>query len=120
MAESTLSVLKRTYTEWSSHNAMRLAAAMAFYTMMSLAPLLVVALTALTFIYKDKAQSTIQNRAALLVGNNGAGAITEMLQASTSTPPAGSVQQSSALSLPWSAPAGCSPAFRTPSTRSGT
>ncbi len=89
MAESTLSVLKRTYTEWSSHNAMHLAAAMAFYTMMSLAPLLVVALTALTFIYKDKAQSTIQNRAALLVGNNGAGAITEMLQASAQHPSSG-------------------------------
>lgn len=80
MQQSKTQLLKRTYTEWSSHNALRLAAAMALYVMMSLAPLLVVALTVFTFIYHDKAPEKIQSHAGMLLGNQGGGAIADMIK----------------------------------------
>ena len=79
MKSSFVSIIKRTYTEWSSHNAMRLAAAMAFYTMMSLSPLLVVALTVLTFFYRGSASGKILDRANMLVGEQGGQAVGQML-----------------------------------------
>ena len=85
MAESTFSIIKRTYSEWSSHNAMRLAAAMSFYTMMSLAPMLVVALTLTTFIFKGGASGKIHQGAQSLVGEDGAKAVDQMLAASASS-----------------------------------
>src|SRR5665213_692393 len=84
MPSSTVSLLKRTYCEWSNHNSMRLAAAMAFYTMMSLAPLLVIALTILSFIYSgDVAQQNIKDRATLMLGSQGGDAVGQMLAAMT-------------------------------------
>ncbi|HZL38625.1 MAG TPA: YihY/virulence factor BrkB family protein [Tepidisphaeraceae bacterium] len=85
MPESKAAILKRTYTEWSSHNALRLAAAMALYVMMALAPLLVVALTVFSFMAGGKAgaQAKIQDRAAMLVGADGGKAISQMLTVSS-------------------------------------
>ncbi|HWE94511.1 MAG TPA: YihY/virulence factor BrkB family protein [Tepidisphaeraceae bacterium] len=82
MAESKSSIVsisKRTYEIWSSHNAMRLAASLAFYTMMSIAPLLVVALTILSFVYGPHAQERLQGQAGSFVGPDGAKAIAQML-----------------------------------------
>ncbi|MDB5333646.1 MAG: putative rane protein, partial [Phycisphaerales bacterium] len=83
MAESKTSIVtlvKQTYAIWSSHNAMRLAASLAFYTMMSLAPLLVVALTILSFVYGPHARERLQGQAGSFVGSEGGAAIAQMLQ----------------------------------------
>jgi membrane protein len=77
---SLLDLIKQTYAVWSGHNAMRLAASLAFYTMMSLAPLLVVALTVLSFIYGPHAQEKLQGQAGTMAGPEGGGAIAQMLQ----------------------------------------
>lgn len=43
--KATWELLKETFTEWQQDNAMRLAAALAYYTLFSLAPLVLLALT---------------------------------------------------------------------------
>ena len=82
MQESKIGLLKKTYTEWSSHNALRLAAAMALYVMMALAPLLVVALTILTLTHQGKA-ADLSAQATKYVGQQGAEAINQILSTST-------------------------------------
>jgi membrane protein len=77
---SVVTLVKETYATWSSHNSMRLAASLAFYTMMSLAPLLVVALTILSFVYGAHAQERLQGQAGSFVGPEGGSAIAQMLQ----------------------------------------
>ena len=81
---SSIAILKDSYKEWSGHNATRLAAAIAFYTMMSLAPLLVVALTITSFVYRGKgeAQDKIGKQAVAFVGESGGQAVQQMISTS--------------------------------------
>ena len=64
-----------------------LAAAMAFYTMLALAPLLVVALQILSFIYNtDVAQHHIVDRATVILGDPGGVAVGQILTALSQNP----------------------------------
>ncbi|HWE03121.1 MAG TPA: YihY/virulence factor BrkB family protein [Tepidisphaeraceae bacterium] len=83
MSSPTFALLRRAYCEWSSHNSLRLAAAMAFYTMLSLAPMLVVALTVLSVVVKHDVQGKIQDRANFVLGNAGGEVAGEILAAIT-------------------------------------
>ncbi|MCC9603133.1 YihY/virulence factor BrkB family protein [Stieleria sp. JC731] len=70
--------LKRVFGQFSSDNCSTLAAALAYYTAFALPPLLFLLLTVLTFgmstVYESeqaqqKAQQTIENQAAAMIGN---------------------------------------------------
>jgi membrane protein len=76
-------IIKRTASCWSEDKAMRLAAALACYTILSLAPLVVITMkiAAVTFHATDQAQRQLEQ----LVGQAGAKAITDMAQHSKQT-----------------------------------
>lgn len=69
-------LLKKTALRWNAYNAPRLGAALAFYTLLSLAPLviLVVAICGL-FLTRSTAQSELLSQATQLVGYSGAKAL---------------------------------------------
>jgi uncharacterized BrkB/YihY/UPF0761 family membrane protein len=72
--------LQQTYAQWSTHGATRLAAALAFYTMFSLAPLLVVAIAvAGIFLGRDAVRGELMAQMAGLVGRDGASAIEDLI-----------------------------------------
>lgn len=73
-------LLKRVFEEWSDDNASRLAAALAYYTVFSLAPLLVLCVIAATQIFDEEiARRSIQLQIQGLVGQPGADVIEEII-----------------------------------------
>lgn len=74
------SLLKQTVAEWQRDKVSRLAAALAYYTTFSLAPILVIVIAIASFLFE---QSTVQTRILeqmqSLLGENAAGLIEEML-----------------------------------------
>lgn len=76
-----VSLLKETYKKWSDHNASRLGASVAFYTLLSLAPLLVltVAISSLVF-NQQQAQNALINQARQMMGSRGAETVQLLLQ----------------------------------------
>lgn len=75
-------LLKVAAADWSDDNAPRLGAALAYYTIFSLAPTLVIAVAVAAFVFGEKAVSS-QLAAQLegFVGKNGAEAIQSMIVA---------------------------------------
>ena len=75
-----LTLLKRAYDEFSEDKAMRLAAALACYTILSLAPLVVITMKVTTWTLRDEAKSgQVQAQMTQLVGPAGAQAISDMI-----------------------------------------
>ncbi|MFZ0591817.1 MAG: YihY/virulence factor BrkB family protein [Bryobacteraceae bacterium] len=77
----SLDVCKEAFTHWLDHRASRLGAALAFYSLLSLAPLLlfVVAIVALVF-GRQEAQSWILQQVRQLVGPQGATTVYTLLR----------------------------------------
>jgi membrane protein len=74
-------LLKRTFSEWSEDKVPQLGAALAFYSALSLAPLLVIALAiAGLFLGEEAARGQIVNELQSLVGPAGGKAIESMIQ----------------------------------------
>nr|WP_228035677.1 YihY/virulence factor BrkB family protein [Oculatella sp. LEGE 06141] len=66
-------MLKETVTEWSEDNASRLAAALAYYTVFSLAPLLIIVIAVAGFFFgEEAARGQIVGQIQGLVGQDGA------------------------------------------------
>lgn len=62
--------------EWSEDKAPRMAAALAFYTVFSLAPIVIIAVTVAGIAFgRDAALSEVYNQAQLLIGKDGVAAI---------------------------------------------
>lgn len=81
-ASSWMSLLKQTYRDWVDDKAQRLGAALAYYSIFSLAPLLVVALAvAGLFFDADQVYLELDNQLSQLLGSEAAEAIQEMLRA---------------------------------------
>jgi membrane protein len=77
---ASLSDCKRAFDRWNDHNGGRLGAALAFYTLLSLAPLLIFIVAIVGFVFgKAQAQDWILQQATNLVGGQGATAIHNML-----------------------------------------
>src|SRR5262245_17967440 len=77
------SLCRQTYDEWSTDKASRLAAALAFYTIFSLAPLLILAITFAAIVYgQDAARGVIASQIERYVGRAGAEVIQGILQSS--------------------------------------
>ena len=75
-------VLKATASKWSDDKAPSLGAALAFYSMLSLGPMLLLLLTAAAFFYgQDAAQGRVLNEIDGLIGHDGARAVQDMLAA---------------------------------------
>ncbi len=81
---SILDLLKQTWTEWNEDKAPRLGAAFAYYTIFSLAPLLIVAITIAGFVFGDKAASgQIQKEISGMIGPDAATMIQNMIDSAS-------------------------------------
>ncbi len=80
-ANALLPILRQTFSEWNEHEVPRLAAALSFYTILSLAPLviLIVAVVALAF-GRSSAQEQILNQVQGMVGQEGAATVKTMIE----------------------------------------
>jgi membrane protein len=82
-------LLRDTAAKWSKDNVPRLGASLAFYSLLSVAPLLVIATAILGAVYGPEiARGQLLHQVHDFVGDSGAGAI-EMLLASANHPAAG-------------------------------
>src|SRR3954469_21442396 len=80
-ATSIWDLIKRTASSWSEINAPRLGAALAYYTLLSIAPLLVVCIGIAGLIFGPKAaQDQIAYQIQNVVGSQGSVAIQSLLQ----------------------------------------
>jgi len=89
--KSWLSRLKNTFSEWKHREAPRRGAALAFYTILSFAPLLIIVVALSAFLFgRAGAQEQILNQFRQLVGDDGARVIESVLT-SSQKPAAGKV-----------------------------
>ncbi len=76
-------LLKNTAIEWWNDNTFRLAASLAFYTIFSVAPVLLIAVGAASlFFARETAVNRVVEEIRRLVGEQGAGAIRQVLESS--------------------------------------
>jgi membrane protein len=83
-----LALLKRTYAQFSKDKVPRMGAALAYYTIFSLAPLLIIAIGIAGFVFgRDAAQGSIVGQISNLVGPESGRAIQAMLQSAREPAP---------------------------------
>jgi membrane protein len=76
-------LLKLTLTEWTNDNAFELSAALAFYTIFSIAPVLLIAVgVASFFLAPETATTRIVDEMEKLVGAQGANAVRQVIDSS--------------------------------------
>lgn len=80
---AALALLKNTAIDWWNDNTFRLAASLAFYTIFSVAPVLLIAVGAASLIFeRQTAVNRVADELQRLVGPQGAGAIRQVLESS--------------------------------------
>jgi membrane protein len=86
------SFLRKTFADWSEDKAPQLGAALAFYTALSIAPLLVLTLAGAALVFNDKevGRSQVSTELRSLVGEAGGDAIEDMI-ASAQEPKTGTI-----------------------------
>ena len=81
-----LNLFKRTYQDWKEDRASRLAAALAYYTIFSLAPLLVIAIAVAGFIWEQEAvEAQVMSQIQGLVGVEGARFVADLIESAGNT-----------------------------------
>ena len=76
-----LALLKSTYVEWTNDNVTRMSAALAYYTIFSLAPLLVIAIAVAGLLFGvQAAQGEISDQIQAFVGREGARTVEALIQ----------------------------------------
>ena len=76
-------LLKLTFTEWTNDNAFELSAALAFYTIFSIAPVLLIAVgVASFFLAPDAATDQIVGEMEQMIGAQGANAVRQVIESS--------------------------------------
>src|SRR3954466_15124438 len=74
-------LLKETYSAWSVHEAPRLGAALAFYSILSLAPLLILVVSMAGFVLgHSAAQDQIIGQVEAMIGKSGGEAVRAMIE----------------------------------------
>src|SRR4051812_23843719 len=74
------SMLRQTVFDWIDDKAPQLGAALAFYTALSIAPLLVISLGIAALVFgQEAARGGVQEQMQFLVGDQGAKAVEEMI-----------------------------------------
>ncbi len=77
---SLWSIVRQTYSQWSADKASRMAAAMAYYTVFALAPLLVVAVTIAGVVFgRSSAQSQVVSQLQQVLGSSTTDLVRNML-----------------------------------------
>ncbi len=90
-------LLTQTFAEWSDDNALRLGAALAYYTIFSLAPLLIVVIAIGGLVFgREAAQGQIIGQISGLIGREGAQAVSAMI-AKASRPASGLLASAASL-----------------------
>jgi membrane protein len=75
------SILRETFNDWNEHEAPRLGAALAFYTILSLAPLLILAIAIAALIFgHSTAQSQLLSQVDSMIGPQGSAAVKGMIE----------------------------------------
>lgn len=81
-----LNIFKRTYQDWREDHASRLAASLAYYTIFSLAPLLVIAIAVAGFIWEQEAvEAQVMSQIQGLVGAEGANFVADLIESAGNT-----------------------------------
>jgi membrane protein len=84
--------LKTTINEWSEAEPFQLAAALSYYTLFSLAPLLLIAIGVAGFVFgREAAQNQIVETLQGMIGEDSAKTVQEMIQASNEKPKTGMI-----------------------------
>lgn len=79
-AKSIFSLLKESFKEWQEDEALQLGAALAYYTLFSIAPLLLVVISVAGFFFgREAVQGQLDNQIQGMVGAQGADAIQAMV-----------------------------------------
>lgn len=74
-------MLKQTFNDWSNDKVPRLGAALAYYTVFAIVPLLIIIIAIIGLVFgQEAAQSYILNQIAGLVGEQSANAIKDMIE----------------------------------------
>ena len=68
MKESPFVMIKQTFSDWSEDKAPRLGAALAFYAIFSIPPLILLIVATVGFFYKGDAAGLIQQQLSGLIG----------------------------------------------------
>jgi membrane protein len=77
-------IFKRTYQDWKEDRASRLAASLAYYTIFSIAPLLVIAIAVAGFIWEREAvEAQVMGQVQGLVGVEGANFIGDLIESAS-------------------------------------
>jgi membrane protein len=80
-AKQGFQILKETYGKWSDHHAPRLGASVAFYSILSFAPLLVLITAVIALVFgHESAQGALVNQARELIGARGAETVQTLLK----------------------------------------
>jgi membrane protein len=88
-AKTLFQILQATFASWNRHEAPRLGAALAFYTILSLSPLVIIVLALAGLIFnRSTAQAHILSQVQGMIGPDGGKAVESML-ASAQRPAAG-------------------------------
>jgi len=78
--KTVVSLLKETFTEWQEDKAPTLAAALAYYTVFSLAPLLIIVIAIVGLVFgADAAQGQIVGQLQSLIGKDGAQTVQDLI-----------------------------------------
>jgi membrane protein len=87
---SLTAVFKQAGAGWTSDNAPRLGAALAFYTLFSLAPVLIVVLSIAKVVFGERnAQIALAHQSQAFIGTQGAAAIQSIIQGAANRPALG-------------------------------
>ncbi len=91
-ATSYWALIKQTFSSWSQDKAERLAAALALYTMLSIAPLLVITMKVVTLVFGEEATTgQVQRQLAGLMGPSVSKAVNDIIVASKDQPHSGTL-----------------------------
>src|SRR3954470_4305202 len=75
-----ISLLKETFKRWRDHEAPRLGASLAFYTLLSLAPLLILTAAVIALVFsKETVHRDLVDQARQMMGNRGADIVNSLL-----------------------------------------
>jgi membrane protein len=72
MTSTGIDLLKETFSNWTEDKAPRLGAALAYYAVFSIPPLIVIVIAAIGVFYKGDVAGAIESQIASLVGNDAA------------------------------------------------
>ena len=85
------SMLRETLADWNEHEAPRIGAALAFYTILSLAPLVILAIAMAALIFgHSTAQSKLLGQVESMIGPQGSEAVKGMIE-HTQEPASGTI-----------------------------